>query len=299
MKNKLQGQVQIALILILIFMSACKHDPIPLSDCEPLGDPQWDWNFNIVPGYAEKPEFNPSNPNELVCVVDSRLKIVNLQNSTIEIILEENIFGNLSWGPNGKIIFTRPDYNIWQINSDGTGLEQLTTQGWRFGANWNIDGTKFIAGTQDNGHYFRIIHSSTGEILDTTAVNYGCWRHDSLICYRGKVSNPYTEISDIIVPFDGSFGLGACWLNDREFIWSTEKGIFITDRISRKTETIVSSCNAITYQSPTYHHVSNKVIWQKVTKTPKSKNSSTLVVNSRLVIMNPDGTQEEELDIPY
>lgn len=272
------------LSISVLLLIGCKKDCVTPQPCTPLPNPAspFGWGAVYSFGYFHQPCFNPNDPNEIVFkqgVYDSeespRICTFNLTTLEKRTIFTNNTFSPPDWGANGKIIFTRPDYNIWQINPDGSGLEQLTNQGWRHGANWSKDGTKFIAGTQDDGHYFRIIHSANGSIIDTTVVSDGCWRHDSLICYRGKVSNPYTEVSDIIVPFDGSLGLGACWLNDREFIWSTEKGIFITDRILRKSDVIKSSCNAISYQSPTYHPVSNKVVWQKVVKEPMAGASSS------------------------
>lgn len=292
--------------LVLISICCCKHEP-PLTalNCPEFSEPETSIGLSeyqhVGPIY-NWPCYNPENPNEFVFIKAGDICVYNLESGELRTIFSEPIYTRPDWSATGRIIFTRPDYNIWRINPDGTELENLTIQGWWFGANWNKDGSMFMAGTQNNGQYYSALFSADGhEILGTTTwYGDGCWRHDSLVCGVGNglwaqspLSNLSYELSSPNTPGPG----GAVWLNQREILWVFEKGVFITDLHSKQTILVKENCQADYYTHPTYHPQSNKVIMRRVYS--RQFPDGSIVARNSLVIMNPDGTGEEELDIPY
>lgn len=68
-----------------------------------------------------------------------------------------------AWSPDGKQIAlsrgtapertTRGDRQIWVMNSDGTGLKQLTTEGDNYRPKWSPDGTRIVFASDRDGDF--------------------------------------------------------------------------------------------------------------------------------------------------
>lgn len=86
------------------------------------------------------------------------------------------------------------------------------------------------------------------------------------------------------------------WINEHEFVWSYEDGIFRTNYVTGQTTQIKESCNARLYRSVTYHPASDKLIWSR--SDLKHLHDNILEGKTRLYMMNTDGTGEEEIQIP-
>ena len=78
-------------------------------------------------------------------------------------------------------------------------------------------------------------------------------------------------------------------------IWCHTTGIYKTNIRTEETELIRETCNADTYQSPTYAADINKVIFQRQERILETETSGRGILS--LVMMNPDGTEEETLVI--
>lgn len=100
----------------------------------------------------------------------------------------------------------------------------------------------------------------------------------------------------ISYPINISSYSGSCFIDSTTFIWADNTGIFITNIQTKQVSKLKGTCDSKTYLSPSYSSSSNKVIWNKV--IPKPVNSTTLHVSSIIVMMNPDGTDEQEINIP-
>jgi hypothetical protein len=289
----------------------CNVSPIPIYECIELGEPPYqDWDYQIDTNHYLYPCFNPNNSDEIIYTIKnystgtSKLYKYNLITHAKFLVFEGDQLFSPDWGSNNWILLNLSDRNIWRIKSDGTELTQLTNHYDDFHAVWNKDGSKFIAldGNFDISSQGVTLYDFNGNILDTLN-SFGLgpssnWHHDSLLLTLGDYYGSTVidvKKDSILFSTNNSYDfIGGChWLNSQEFLWSYEAGIFKTNYVTGITELVKSSCQTRMYQSPTYHATINKFVWKRVDL--KQLNEFDVEVKSRLFIMNPDGTEEEEL----
>jgi hypothetical protein len=112
----------------------------------------------------------------------------------------------------------------------------------------------------------------------------------------GPVVSDITNDTIIYSDFgEYNFSGGCAWLNEHQFVWSYENGIYTTDYLTGEKNLIKSSCQTRMYQTPTYSPATNKIIWTRVDL--KQLNDYDVEVKSRLFIMNTDGSEETEIII--
>lgn len=299
-----------------ILVSCCKEDnnevitPV-VSDCQELGTtPLQGWNYVVDSSFYLYPCFNPNDANEIIYTHReygnglTRLYRYNL--TTHEKLLlhtGEQKFAP-DWGSNDWVLMNLADTNIWKIKSDGTSLTQLTNSGNDFYPIWNSDATIFGAfrGSFNDNLQKTILYSAEAIPFDTlvsTSLGNSNWSINSLVC---AISSNGPTVSDLNIDTllywqQGNFiHEGGChWLNNSEFLWSYESGIFKTNYATGYTELVKASCRTRMYQSPTYHPTINKIIWTRVDLN--QLNDYDIAVKSRLFIMNPDGSEETEIII--
>jgi hypothetical protein len=288
----------------------CNVSPIPVYECIELGEePYLDWNYYLDTNHYLYPCFNPNNSNEIIYTIKnystgtSKLYKYNLITHAKFLLFEGDQLFSPDWGSNGWILLNLSDRSIWKIKSDGTGLENVLNTGNDFSPIWNKDSTIFsvFRGSFADNLQKTILYTEEGLPFDTLQ-NTGLestmdWRIDGLACGVG-IYGPgvYDIINDVRIFFDSgqyNFSGGAVWLNNNEFIWSYEKGIYKSNYFTGEKNLVKSSCQTRMYQAPTYHADINKIIWTRVDL--KQLNDFDVEVKSRLFIMNPDGTEEEEL----
>jgi hypothetical protein len=296
--------------LSLILLQGCKHDNYEARICDhythfmdDVSDPL------LIPSDPQtvrrNPSFNPMNYDEFSFVENrpgfsSTICIYNLRTKEKRVIFTGSIFSRPCWGSSNKIIFSRPDYNIWSINPDGTELIMLTNEGCHYETCWSPSGNRFRTGSElcQDGFGSKT-YSLTGELISQSKFGMGelpDMNSDSIICAShpmGLVVLP-ADI-DTFIRLNHHRVNGACWLDDRNIIWSSDKGIHMTDYISRQSLLVKSSCAAMRYLNPDYNPISNKVIWRKVVS---DASTGKMKVTNSLVMMYPDGSMEEEIFIP-
>jgi len=131
----------------LLFQHGCKRDVPVFIQCDRtvnLGDCMVSALTTIGVTYTS-PSVNPSNKNEVVMVEDNR-RLVKLNISTgTSTVLAENIGTILTpdWGSLGWIVFSA-GWKIWKVNSNGSGLEQLTNDLRDIWPTFNPSGNKVL-----------------------------------------------------------------------------------------------------------------------------------------------------------
>jgi hypothetical protein len=309
-----------ALLVIFIMIISCKKDPPVVTqpptnfpDCITIGSPPWGsmfWEAEAVGRQFQMPCFNPQNSNEfLYCngsgLNDSIFKY-NLITQTSTLILSgQDLFSRPYWGKNDWIVFSSNGPNIWKVKSSGDSLTQLTFDSGNYFPGWNYDYTAIV--------YYRYAPLASytmtidGAPLDTIGDCYGStstWNHPQYIAsinyQHATICNPLTgertNIADMPDP-SHSIGIAITFIDNETVMWSYSDGLYSTNIYSKETQYIIDTCNSTMYLYPSYSPQANKILWQKFERTPDSAYTK-LFVRNFIAIMNPDGTEEEELPLP-
>lgn len=301
---------------------SCKKDP-PITGncgncdgCTPVGSPSGitsGWELIADGRSFFRPCFNPENANEFLFMTgensNDTLWVHDLvTSSSVKILTGYNIVSRPQWGKSGWIIMALSDNNIWKMKSNGDSLIQLSFNSYCYQPGWNYDYSAVV--------YYRsvVINPTTaytmtidGQALDTIGDCYSAssaWNHPEYIttysCYGVTICNPITgEITNVASKPDENVGCSgySLFVSNDNVIWSCSYGLYTTDINTKQTQHVLQSCDAKLYSSPSYSSQSNKLLWQKLLRKPDSTRTA-LFHRSSIVIMNPDGTDEQEIQLP-
>lgn len=182
-------------------------------------------------------------------------------------------------GNTGRIIFQSDrkghDWEIWKINSDGSGLQQLTQPSGNFGSGvWNPsaspDGTKIAVQNEYGTHIFDITGTLPTKKVTTLPRSNGwpdffastSWSPDgknlagSWLRQGLYISGVYTfsfetQKYEKLTDFGDASSL-THWLNDsRRILFSDTRKIFIVDKQTKKFHEILSPPTGSYYAWPT------------------------------------------------
>lgn len=316
----------IYIIAAFVVLTACKKDFTEApSRCVPLPpSPPFGWS-GVFPdtGYSS-PCFNPENPDEIIYrehhfnTGEFWLCKLNLKTLEKDYIFQGGFWSSPRWGMNNWIIFSLSDANVYKIKSDGTGLQQLTSNGKSFAPGWSHDYNKIyyssyiiLTDTSKPGvpaqqqKSIGISIDLEGNLLDTLwsgwsknifsindsiAVSVNYWG----FCIINMISGTFNYLAQDD-PSEGEGSSGIVQINNGTFLWSSERGVFITDITANSHLIIMSTCNSNYYANPTYSPQSRKVILEHIIKIPKG---DLLYGDDTFVMMNSDGTEKTEIKIP-
>jgi len=225
-----------------------------------------------------------------------------------QIIYSGSFSNRPRWGKNGWILLNVTDdtgNNIYKIRDNGEDLTALTTSGNCLNPKWDINSEELIFQLAFITPTKNILMNENGEVLDTLLCGgsfFGSWQHPELIASSSfiglSVFNP-TEDCSLEYQFEtngvSQSSNGAAWIDENRIIWCHTTGIYLTDLEGQETELIRETCNADTYQLPTYAPDKNKVIFQRMERILDTESSGRVVLS--LVMMNIDGTEEETIII--
>lgn len=295
-------------LLILNTLFSCKKENTIPEACKEIPLAPVGFGYKLVCGgnCYESICVNPNNVNELVVsrgldsIGGGGLVVYDLLNKTSRVIFKGTVYYQPKWGINDWILFNY-DEEMWKIKSNGDSLTQLTFDTYNFSPEWSRDCSKFTY--RDHKIKKNIIATSEGVHLDTIDVggyDIPCWQHDSLICGVGpawaSVSNPYDDTWNIVYDFDdtGTFG-SAQWIDNENFIWTCEYGIYMSNYATKETTLIKSLCNSIIYVYPSYCPSADKIFF--LVGNLKLKDINTIEVTTQIKMMNTDGSDEVEIQI--
>ena len=303
--------------LIMMLSVQCTKDKIEVNhECIPhemltngYGQPI----FKGVYPAKEMAYFNPNNSNEIIyryadgVTPEFDLIKYNLVTKQQEVIYQGFFSNRPRWGKNGWILLNIQDelgYNVYKIKDNGEDLTALTYGTHCFDPEWNISSDHFIYNLGFTNPTKYIISNSKNEILDTVLIgpeSMGSWQHEELIIngtFKGLfIGNISEEMYDLIYETNGvaQSANGAEWLDEERVFWCHTTGIYVTNIVTRETEVIRETCNARCYQRPTYAPDIDKVIVERMERILDSEDSGRTFIN--LVMMNPDGTEEEVIEL--
>jgi len=231
----------------------------------------------------------------------------------MEIILSGSNLVNMShpadWGSNGWILLnlmSNEGENIYRIKDNGDSLSQLTFTRMNFNPLWSPSGGSFGYQYQPGGAYPIIMDLSTNE-TDTVAgfFNGGCWyAPNTLATLSSGVwlwqigSEPY-KVCDYptdLYDFAGPSGI-AVLADHTTAVWMHTGGLYRTDLSDGGTTQLCTTCNSRYFVGLDHSSQTNKLLTMRITRTPISE--FNLRIETEIVLMNPDGSGQEILQLPF
>ena len=303
------------ILLVICAIGSCTKSKIePL--CKPFSTPSgWSFGWQRIyePPSLVQPDFNPDNPDEFLFVYYDngfdKLYSFNMRMNVLRLIYEGNIIYRPKWGKDGWILLNLSDANIWKIKDNGDSLTQLTYTADCFHPSWNYNYSIIGYTSPRTGSYLGYLIDKCGNELGEVEYSFDentSWSSPNYITgfeYSGKlivynfINFKTLYLSDFSTENRG-LGYSTTILKDNNtVIWSYQKGIFETKIDKKTTRSIYPSCNAIRFYNASYSRDRKKILWEKQVYRPVP-DSSLLYIKSSIVMMNPDGTGEEEIEIP-
>ena len=327
----------ISIVLLGIMLIECHKDntkntvasndlvfkaPPPLDSC-PNVPPSQSFDGYITTGKhpdCRRPCFNPNNGSQFVHLRDNQLYIFDtITKIDKPLLVIPGSFVNttcVTWSSNGWIYFNHyPDGQIWKINSDGSGLIQVTKDALvKQGFALNKDGSKMIIGGSTTNYYV-VLTDSKGIVLDTLnfkGSNFSWSPDDSKILYQGLDSSNNGTISyyDLktksihqiidLTLFGINDGLsGLCWLSDsRNIIACLPTNMLF--RVDSKTGEVTPyryTCVGRRYSTLGLSPDGKKIIACRSDFRVINYNSNTAYAEDNIWIMDYDGWNEHEIVI--
>lgn len=313
------GGVFLSFMLFILIISSCRKDNLNNeieNDCEaitqnsqpPVGD-----NHVFDADNVTAPSYNPNNSNEIAFKQSfpggfSKLYTFNISTKTKKMVWSGQIWSAPKWGSNNWIIFGA-DHNIFKIKADGSSYTQLTFTNNCYFPIWTNIGDEFLCqfNYDINNHTktHAAIFSAEGTILDTIKKVFSAGA--SLNSERTYVASEqlYSNYALITVNVDNSIKKelletkaisSLVWLDNQSFLWNEQNvGLKIMNVASKNVSFIKQTCYSKSYRHFDYHAVSDKILCSKITRTLQDDNH--ILFKERIVIMNTDGTSEQELDL--
>ena len=297
--------LHIILLLVLITLLSCKKDldvascskPLtcPCEEIPPLNFTGFGYEYIYDSTLYQFGDFNPADP-DVILVTDWKYdctRKLNLRTGRNSILYQA--IGVADWGKQDWILFTDVQ-KLYKIKANGDSLKLISGIG--FVPSWNPDGTKYLYHNNLAGSGgVTVINNLHDEIIDTMSYNFGAendWFEETRIVVNSGLfrfgDNSVNYIFKILPP--GS----PAWIGNEEFVFFQREGMFNINTQTQEVTKLRCFLNCQYYIAQKYIQQTNKIMATKVTKRLRSDGKS-LYVSSDVVIMNPDGTNEEIIDV--
>lgn len=320
-------RVLIPLLLTLgVILPACRKDH-PLgqevlpAECVPTPPiPMLGWNFQVPEHAINGPRFNPNDGDEILFVErpfgsETDYKLHRYRISTgVSVVVRSgsnlvNIHYPANWGSNGWMLINLRDVgeNIFMMKDNGDSLTQLTSTSKNFHPLWSPEGNAFGYQHQLGGSYPVIVDLGTNHSDTVTGVfTTTCWYAPTSTVYlengvwTWQMGSDPVKVSDL--PADlyawGDLGSGIVVLNDHSTaLWMQAGGLYRTSLTDGGTSKVFSTCNSQYFVGLDYSPQTNKLVTTRITRTPAGDRD--LRISTDIVLMNPDGSGQEVLNIPF
>ncbi len=308
-------------ILLLYLLTGCRKDSqIPLqpysTDCSANGFdsvPKHNGGIRIDPSiyfdslYIRFPYFNPNNSDEIIYYMTYKQELIkyNMVTKTKQSIFKGLLLNRPKWSKKGWILLPSGGGQIWKIKDDGTQLTQLTYGSiGHYAAEWNIEGTKFGCQAVNVGHSYGAMYDEFGIILDSFQYPLtGCWQNaNNKPIGASGYSIGYTDLKTdskvtlYSLPNDDFAFHGAYWMADGiNAAVIADNGVYSFNTQTKKLTFLKQICSRSSYYSLCVSHISGKLIMEKPTTHYIGHNS--ILTRTKLVIMNADGSGEQEIEL--
>lgn len=300
---------------------ACPGTSESEGPCEPLPLPGGllGWNYLLPNHKLRSAGFNPSNGDEIVITESSQagqgttMWKYQISSHTLTAILtvdELSDIGGTAWGSNGWILVTSGT-NIFKVKANGDSLTQLTFLGGNISPQWSPSSAAFGYTYINNGPWVSVRTSTSTGISDTlynTPIFQGsCWYTENQVVWANNLgvllgdiaADAWTIVGPTPVASDPDnsnyFGITTM---EQSAVWSHVSGLYRTDLANGTgTQLLLSTCDSHYFSGLDYSPQTDKLLSIRRRFTPQD--STTLLVENELVLMNPDGSGLQVLNLPF
>ena len=163
----------------------------------------------------------------------------------------------------------------------------------------------YYMGYLDHASYSAIQTDASGILIDS--IRYytdesGDWCKDSLLVkvlpdglyVLYEDSTEYHQLYE--VEFSPSAHPGAQWIDDETVFWTHLTGVYLTNIITKETTQVRATCNSYSYLYADYSPLIDKIICSRDIGENVSESKRSYI--REIVMMDPDGSNEEVLVIP-
>lgn len=308
--------------LFLALFFSCSDEEITTDDCIPqtvvhdaTGLSQ---TFELEYPYHSNFIVNPNNHNEVAFKrklnqFDTADFIkYNLITKESETVRKNLISYRVRWSKTGYFVYTHYEPgiggNIFRIDDTTFEQDRLTSNNMMGVPTVSQDGREILSSINYSSPFQALRMTIDGIVTDTIIgwSNYGNWDNRdwiSIASYRGLYIRTTEDVYDtepialvLQKDCDGcGTSYGSTWVDEERIFWCQGQGIYITDITTGITEEVRATCNSRSYQLPTYIEALDKVYLERIERyTFQGKYSEHRLVP---VMMNPDGSGEEIIDI--
>lgn len=300
----------------------------PPCDCIPTPPaPLLDWHFQVPEHTVNGPRFNPNDGDEIMFIerpygsqTHFTLWRYRISTGTMTEVLSGNNLVNMTfpadWGSNGWVLLNLSSgqgqgENIYKVKGTGDSLTQLTFTSMNFSPIWSPSCASYgyyRTDEQPAGQILVDAASGSSDTLSSVPLNgTSCWFEEGRVASVGtsgvfigdlatdqmtRVCGPPSDLYDYASPTGITVLPG-----NQTILWMHTGGLYRTDMASGATEQLFCSCNSQYFVGLDYSPQTNKLLTTRITRTPK--NDHDLRIATEIVLMNPDGTGQEVLDIPF
>lgn len=310
--GRLNAVVFVSIALPFLIFSCRKNDPqinesgLPNTYCTTLPS-EYDNHIGWITTQTELPRqirpcFNPLNSDEIVFQEDSEegesgVFKYNMLTKEKTLLAQGSLVSQPSWGVNDWILLVFYDFNVWRIKSDGTGLEQLTTEGGYYSPKWNSEGSHFMTYTPFKADV-SYIHNTGGEVTDSIPFDVRHFYSTEISPYIiSHHQNQYSLFDSTIntVVFDhqfqsewgGSSSGSVLWRDENNLIYANSDGIFTSSYNYQQIARLVEGCNSVSYSHGDINQEKTQMIWAFSKK--EYIGSGIVKVETVLQLMDVDG----------
>lgn len=303
---------------ILLFTISCKKDKVPISQqefvcapCEelpPLGEYTYGYEYNYE-NYITSPEFNPNNENEFIYIEQSeKIWKFNILTKEKTLLFSDGqlLYAGLTWSKKDWIIFHKGLNGLYRMKENGDSLTPIQFSEPIFHPKWNWEGTKFVVYRGfSNGQKYSLVFNDQYQVIDTLMdkTQIVSWNHPRYAANEEitkiqmlNVENKQVE-REITSTYQNTLGAFA-WGNGSNILYSNADGMFLHDLESNIRHKLRCRCNSFTYSFSTTNRSRTKIIFNKWKHTPVSPGSTYLNTRTSFALMDIDGSNEVEIEIP-
>lgn len=279
-------------------------------DCEtiyPIPGDSYGYEHVHDTSYYLNPVFNPNNSNEIAFIdtdfYNYGMKIYryNLITKQKQLVFSGLFQKTLNWTSNDWIIFQQNDFKLYKIKSNGDSLTQINHAYNYFHPAISKDGSKMVVLRVGTAGKSYLIDMDGNEIdsLENWVHNTGNWNSSNLFAgisshNRLKIINPETNELHFNKLYPSTIQ-DFVWLNEYEGIYSTTKGLYKLNYLTKTEQKIKCGCNSRTYRSGSLNSDGTKLVYTR--SVLKHLEPTILLEDLQIVIMNIDGSDEEEIII--
>jgi hypothetical protein len=246
--------------------------------------------------------INPNNVDEIIYLdgmfPDGRLMFYNIATKEKRVLFDDDVTGGLSWSKKDWILFQdTQNFSIYKIKSNGDSLTRLTFDGNIFFPRWNHNGTKFIVSNK-NIVMHSFIMNEDGQVIDSiTDWNHtnGNWSHPLYYAGGSSFEIKLIDLENHLIfdklHFDKEVDfLG--WASNSEIFYRIGPKLILYNIYTRVKTIIKEQCDIAAIWSSSSTDFS-RILFQIIENSWQPNNR--LLVDSKLVVMKKDGTDEIEI----